>query len=183
VHRDLSRQHSPVIGYAFDGFKIHGLLGERGQPPKDLDQCNGHTDSNRGCHYHTTEKFPFVLGCYRGTPASANYDRNQQRGGGNERGSMRRGSDPVRQYCEADRKRYCANMPPSREMMQCMCATRIVSAPSANKPSKTTVHPASRQRYAGLKLQLLFLASKELSRLNRVTPGGPEISYSLSTFL
>jgi hypothetical protein len=121
VHRDSSRQHSPVIGYAFDGFKIYGLQGEGGQPPKDLDRCNGHTEQGRGYHYHTTEGFPFVLGCYRGTPLTANYDRNQQRGthSRNERGQRERG-DPVRQHCDGDRKRYCPNMPPSRQMMQCM---------------------------------------------------------------
>lgn len=123
VHKDARNQHSPVIGYAFDGFKIYGLQGERGRPPKDLDQCNGHADKNRGYHYHTTEGFPFVLGCYRGTPVAANYDRHQQGGisgrTGNERGE-RRGGDPVRQYCETDRQRYCSNMPPSRKMMQCM---------------------------------------------------------------
>lgn len=124
VHRDSSHQHSAVIGYAFDGFKIHGLQGERGQPPKDLDQCNGHTDSDRGYHYHTTEKFPFVLGCYRGTPIKANYENRQQRGQGgscNGRNSMgRKDGSSMRQYCDADRQKYCPNMPPSREMMKCM---------------------------------------------------------------
>ncbi len=119
VHRDSSRQHSPVIGYAFDGFKIHGLQGENGQPPKDLDQCNGHTDSERDYHYHTTEKFPFVLGCYRGTPVTANYG-NRQKSGDGRNGMRRKGADPIRQYCEVDRQKYCPNMPPSREMMQCM---------------------------------------------------------------
>ena len=119
VHRDSSRQHSPVIGYAFDGFKIYGLQGEGGKPPANLDKCNGHKDKNRGYHYHTTEGFPFVLGCYRGTPMSANYDRNQQGRSRNERRERGRG-DSVRQHCDADRQRYCPNMPPSRQMMECM---------------------------------------------------------------
>ena len=120
VHQDALNQHSPVIGYAFDGFKIYGLQGENGRSPKDLDRCNGHTDERRGYHYHTTEGFPFVLGCYRGTPALANYDRNQQGTRSRNGRQDRRSGDPVRQYCEADRKKYCPNMPPSREMMQCM---------------------------------------------------------------
>ena len=119
VHRDSSRQHSPVIGYAFDGFKIYGLQGEGGQPPANLDKCNGHTDEGRGYHYHTTEGFPFVLGCYRGTPIAASYDRNQQGRSRDERG-QRSGGDSMRQYCDAGRQRYCPNMPPSREMMECM---------------------------------------------------------------
>ena len=121
VHRDVSRQHSPVIGYAFDGFKIYGLQGEGGDLPKNLDQCNGHTDGDRGYHYHTTDGFPFVLGCYRGTPVTANYDRHQQgrfRNGGGSTRRERGGS--MRQHCDADRRKYCPNMPPSREMMQCM---------------------------------------------------------------
>jgi hypothetical protein len=120
VHKDAPKQHSPVIGYAFDGFKIYGLQGERGRSPQDLDQCNGHTDKRRGYHYHTTENFPFVLGCYRGTPTLANYDRNQKGPGSKNKRRGRNGSNPVRQYCETDRQQYCPNMPPSREMMQCM---------------------------------------------------------------
>jgi len=120
VHQDTANQHSPVIGYAFDGFKIYGLQGEGGNYPKDLDRCNGHMDERRGYHYHTTEEFPFVLGCYRGTPALANFDRNQKGSRTRDGRRDRRKGDPVRQYCETDRKKYCPNMPPSREMMQCM---------------------------------------------------------------
>ncbi|MEK9627476.1 MAG: YHYH protein [Nitrospinota bacterium] len=120
VHRDIPNQHSPVIGYAFDGFKIYGLQDKGGHPPNDLDQCNGHSDEERGYHYHTTEDFPFVLGCYRGTPKLANYDRHQRGTGPSNHRSGRKRDDPVREYCDADRQRYCPNMPPSREMMQCM---------------------------------------------------------------
>jgi len=63
VHKDRPGQHSPVIGYAFDGFKIYGLQGEKGRAPRDLDSCNGHKDGERGYQYHTTKGFPYVLGC------------------------------------------------------------------------------------------------------------------------
>ena len=63
VHKERPGQHSPVIGYAFDGFKIYGLQGEKGPAPRDLDFCNGHEDGERGSHYHTTKGFPYVLGC------------------------------------------------------------------------------------------------------------------------
>lgn len=33
-----------------------------------LDECNGHTGPDGKYHYHVTDKFPYVLGCYRGTP-------------------------------------------------------------------------------------------------------------------
>lgn len=36
-----------------------------------LDECNGHTGPDGKYHYHVTEKFPYVLGCYRGTPNGA----------------------------------------------------------------------------------------------------------------
>jgi YHYH protein len=35
--------------------------------PQYLDQCNGHTGPNGDYHYHTTDTFPYILGCYRGT--------------------------------------------------------------------------------------------------------------------
>jgi len=44
--------HSPMIGYAIDGFGIYGLLDKNGNKPNDLDECGGHTDVVRGYHYH-----------------------------------------------------------------------------------------------------------------------------------
>jgi hypothetical protein len=35
-----------------------------------LDECNGHVGPNGDYHYHTTTTFPYILGCYRGTPTS-----------------------------------------------------------------------------------------------------------------
>ncbi len=35
-----------------------------------LDQCNGHYGPNGDYHYHTTSTFPYILGCYRGTPTT-----------------------------------------------------------------------------------------------------------------
>jgi hypothetical protein len=35
-----------------------------------LDQCNGHVGPNGDYHYHTTSTFPYILGCYRGTPTN-----------------------------------------------------------------------------------------------------------------
>ena len=72
--RDPSGQHSPLIGWAFDGFAIYGPNGENGQPPLDLDRCNGHIDSVHGYHYHVTSKFPYVLGAYRGVVEMNNFD-------------------------------------------------------------------------------------------------------------
>ena len=71
--------HSPVIGFAFDGFPIHGPYESQGVMARDLtggaalDVCNGHDDATRGYHYHVTPgRFPYVIGGYRGTPEPSN---------------------------------------------------------------------------------------------------------------
>jgi len=73
--RDRPGAHSPVIGYAFDGYALYGPQGENGLPPTDLDACNGHEDSERGYHYHATKRFPYLLGGYRGVVDGRNFDR------------------------------------------------------------------------------------------------------------
>jgi hypothetical protein len=79
--------HSPVIGFAFDGFPIHGPYESAGVMARDLedglalDVCNGHEDAARGYHYHVTPgRFPYVIGGYRGTPDPAN-NRGLRRAG------------------------------------------------------------------------------------------------------
>ncbi|MFM9025800.1 MAG: YHYH protein [Planctomycetaceae bacterium] len=76
---DDGTRHSPVIGFAFDGFPIHGPYERDGVMAKDLegdgalDVCNGHEDPDRGYHYHVTPgRFPYVIGGYRGVPEPAN---------------------------------------------------------------------------------------------------------------
>jgi hypothetical protein len=71
---DPAGEHSPLIGYAFDGYAIYGPNGEDGKPPTDLDECNGHSDSARGYHYHVTRTFPYILGGYRGEVEMSNFD-------------------------------------------------------------------------------------------------------------
>jgi hypothetical protein len=75
---DEGTGHSPLVGYAFDGFGIYGHRGENGQTltNTDLDECHGHThliewDGQRVemYHYHATWEFPYTVGCYRGNPA------------------------------------------------------------------------------------------------------------------
>ncbi len=60
-------EHSPVVGVALDGYAIHGLHGEGGDAPADLDACNGHDEAARGYHYHLTASAPYTIGCYHGT--------------------------------------------------------------------------------------------------------------------
>jgi hypothetical protein len=76
---DDGTAHSPVIGFAFDGFPIHGPYESSGVMAMDLegdqslDVCNGHEDTSRGYHYHVTPgRFPYVIGGYRGVPEPSN---------------------------------------------------------------------------------------------------------------
>ena len=76
---DDGTRHSPVIGFAFDGFPIHGPYESDGVMAKDLegdralDVCNGHEDAERGYHYHVTPgRFPYVIGGYHGVPEPSN---------------------------------------------------------------------------------------------------------------
>ncbi len=78
---DDGKQHSPVIGFAFDGFPVYGPYEDAGVMAKDLtagsgnalDVCNGHTDEIRGYHYHVTpRRFPYILGGYAGVPEPSN---------------------------------------------------------------------------------------------------------------
>lgn len=76
--RDNGRQHSPVIGFGFDGFPVYGPYESDGLMAMDvagddaLDVCNGHSDEARGYHYHVTPgRFPYILGGYAGVPDPA----------------------------------------------------------------------------------------------------------------
>lgn len=48
-----------------------------------LDQCNGHTGPDGSYHYHATESFPYILGCYSGTPSADAGAGDPGGGGGN----------------------------------------------------------------------------------------------------
>ncbi len=76
---DDGKQHSPIIGFAFDGFPLYGPYEEAGVMAKDLkgsqalDACNGHQDVFRGYHYHVTPgRFPYILGGYAGVVEPSN---------------------------------------------------------------------------------------------------------------
>lgn len=85
---DDGKGHSPLIGWAFDGFPIYGPFESDGVLARDvtgeaaLNQFNLHFDPQRGWHYHVTPgKFPYVIGGYWGTEDA----RDAMRGG---RGGM-----------------------------------------------------------------------------------------------
>lgn len=81
-----------IIGYANDGFPIYSNPGYAytsgykmtGNPKSNswnaytyqsggantLDECNGRTDENGNYRYYITDAFPYVIGCYKGTPTT-----------------------------------------------------------------------------------------------------------------
>jgi hypothetical protein len=76
---DNGKQHSPVLGFAFDGFPLYGPYESSNQMARDikeekaLDVCNGHKDDTRGYHYHVTPgRFPYILGGYAGVVEPSN---------------------------------------------------------------------------------------------------------------
>lgn len=81
--RDDGTDHSPLIGFAFDGFPVYGPYEANGVMAKDLkenplNEFNLHEDAARGPHYHVTPgKFPHIIGGYWGFVEP----RNVQRGG------------------------------------------------------------------------------------------------------
>jgi hypothetical protein len=106
-----------VVGYAMDGFPIHGPVGcldegctetatfqsgwvQTGDPttyawdnheyrdsddPRVLDACNGRVGPDGTYRYHATAGFPYVLGCYAGTPSDDSASPGGD-GGGQEDG-------------------------------------------------------------------------------------------------
>ena len=83
---------SKIVGYAIDGFPIYGPSSDAksgyvksGNPksyswkaytyqassnPKVLDRCNGRTEADGSYGYHATTTFPYVVGCFKGTPVT-----------------------------------------------------------------------------------------------------------------
>lgn len=53
------------IAYALDGFPIYGFTNPDGSIP-ELDECNGQFDENGAYHYHATEEYPYINGCFKG---------------------------------------------------------------------------------------------------------------------
>lgn len=76
-HQGNPKEHSPLFGYALDGFGIYGPRGDKGKllTNADLDECHGHFgwikwDGHKRYmyHYHLNGEFPYGPGCLRGRP-------------------------------------------------------------------------------------------------------------------
>ncbi len=84
---DEGKEHSPLLGWAFDGYPIYGPYASAGVLAKDLkgpdalNEFNLHTDADRGPHYQVTPgKFPYIIGGYWGTPDPRNIRRGRRPG-------------------------------------------------------------------------------------------------------
>lgn len=110
---DEGKEHSPLIGFALDGFPIYGPYEEAGVMAKDLkknrlNDFNVHHDDQRGWHYHVTPgKFPYVIGGYWGEVE----ERNRRRGGP-PRGPGGAGGPPAMKGERPDGKRPPRKGPP-----------------------------------------------------------------------
>lgn len=78
---DAASRHSAPVGYVLDGFAIYGYAGEEGEDMTNahLDECHGHAhdvdwdDATLELyHYHATSEYPYMVGCYRGSPITIN---------------------------------------------------------------------------------------------------------------
>lgn len=84
---DDGTDHSPLIGFAFDGFPVYGPYEKEGVMAKDLQEnplnaFSLHEDAERGPHYHVTPgQFPHMIGGYWGVVES----KNRSRGGSGPR--------------------------------------------------------------------------------------------------
>jgi hypothetical protein len=85
---DEGEEHSPLIGWAFDGFPIYGPYEAKRLMAKDdaarpLNAFNAHYDDERGWHFHATPgKFPYMIGGYFGTAETRGMHRGPGRPGG-----------------------------------------------------------------------------------------------------
>ncbi|MGA2584513.1 MAG: YHYH protein [Tepidisphaeraceae bacterium] len=85
---DEGKAHSPLIGWAFDGYPVYGPYESANVMAKDvtgdhaLNAFNMHYDPERGWHYHVTPgRFPYIIGGYWGTEDSRDRQMPPGRGG------------------------------------------------------------------------------------------------------
>ena len=75
---DTPGEHSELLGWMFDGFPMYGQYSQGGRTPTQLDSCSGHTHMINGrmqYHYHMPNDFPWMIGCFKGCPITANNPR------------------------------------------------------------------------------------------------------------
>jgi hypothetical protein len=99
---DEGQEHSPLIGFAFDGFPVYGPYESKDVMAKDvtgkdaLNEFNMNYDDQRGWHYHVTPgKFPYIIGGYWGVEDSRDVQRGRPGGMGGGPGGRPGGPRPT----------------------------------------------------------------------------------------
>jgi hypothetical protein len=83
-----------------------------------LDQCNGRVQPDGTYGYHATSSFPYILGCYVGTPASEVGGGDDRGGGGGGDGGGGGGGGPT--ACDDASDCPIDECPP--DSIDCTCA-------------------------------------------------------------
>lgn len=68
MEHDLS---GSIVGFALDGFPIRGPFEPDGGKPMNLDAIHGHDHDGLGYHYHVSDKWPYILGGFKGPLGTA----------------------------------------------------------------------------------------------------------------
>jgi hypothetical protein len=73
--------HSPMIGYALDGYAVFAKTDKTTTEATGLDECGGETDDLRGYHYHASAPgMNRIFGCFKGEKGF--FDGESRRAGG-----------------------------------------------------------------------------------------------------
>jgi hypothetical protein len=142
---DNASGHSALVGYAFDGYGIYGYYGEDGAEVtnEDLDACHGHTHVIEWdgqivemYHYHATHEFPYVVGCFHGTPAvrALSVEAGQGQGGAEQQGPQ--GGQPVQSTQGQPTGPGNGAQPPQEAIDACVNLS-VNAACSVNTPNGT----------------------------------------------
>ncbi len=81
-----------IVGFALDGFAVRGPTETDGSKPKNLDTISGHEHDGLPYHYHVSDKWPYIVGGFKGPLGTAGLgdlntcDATQTSGGGGGEG-------------------------------------------------------------------------------------------------
>ena len=94
----------------------HAFVTQEGEAWLDL--CNGRIGPDGTYRYHTTSTFPYIIGCYRGTPSEGATGGGPQRGGdgGGQQGGGQQGGAPPSCTTDADCEGECTEL-----TLGCVC--------------------------------------------------------------
>lgn len=142
--QDTATGHSALVGYAFDGYGIYGYYGENGEEltNADLDACHGHTHMIEWngqmvemYHYHATHEFPYVVGCFHGTPAVRALSAGEgQQGGQGGQGQPANGGQPTQAQGGGQGN---GQQQPPQEAIDACANLSVNAACSVNTPNGT----------------------------------------------